>query len=403
MNTGNIRTRLAGATAALCLAGAALAQNAQDIKVGFNSDISASPSAIVGQSGLAAIQAAIEDVNAAGGVLGRKLTVVVRDDTGLPPKAIQNAVELINNENVVAMFGASNSGNVMAWKSHVNRAKIPAIISLATATDITKPMTPGQPNFMFRVSMVDRYNISGLLAYVSKNPQSNKVGYLTETTGYGQGALKDLMELAPKYGITPVAMEKFGVADADMSSQLNKLRAAGVDTLIIWAQTTPMIQIFRSMEKINYFPLSLTSWVADQRAFGEAAGPVLSEKPLLIRTIPGGAMRPPLARLYQRVVGKTTLDDPTIGQAAHSYDALMLLVAAIRQAGSTDGEAIRQALENLQTPHDGLMKTYVQPFSADQHEALLASDYHWVRWKAGRVEAYTDAVIESLQASDFQQ
>ena len=78
-----------------------LAAQAQDIKLGFNGDLSASPSALSGQAAVLGLQAAIDDVNAAGGVLGRKLTLVVRDDLSQPPKSIQNMSDLIDNEKVV--------------------------------------------------------------------------------------------------------------------------------------------------------------------------------------------------------------------------------------------------------------------------------------------------------------
>jgi branched-chain amino acid transport system substrate-binding protein len=345
--------------------------------------------------------AAVEDVNAAGGVLGRKLVLVVRDDMGQPAKAIQNMIELVNNEKVVAVFGASNSGNVMAWKRLANENKIPAMIPLATATDVTKPTSPGTPNFIFRVSLVDRFNVSGLLAYVSKNPASKKVGYMAETTGYGQGALKDMMELGPEYGIKPVDIEKFGVNDTDMTSQLNKLKAAGVDTLVVWAQVTPLAQLFRSMDKINYFPVTLTPWITDQASFAKTVGPALVGKPIFMRTRAGGDMTPDMAKLYARIKGKTSLGDPIIAQASHSYDAVMILVQAIKQAGSTDGDKIRLALQDLKTPYKGLMKTYVKPFSATKHEALNPEDYHWIRWKDGKTIEYSDDVIKSLKPSDF--
>ena len=71
------------------------------------------------------LQAAIDDVNAAGGVLGRKLTLVIRDDLSQPPKSIQNMSDLIDNEKVVAVFGPTNSGNALAWKHIPNQKKIP--------------------------------------------------------------------------------------------------------------------------------------------------------------------------------------------------------------------------------------------------------------------------------------
>ena len=98
---------------------------AQDIKLGFNGDLSASPSAQSGQAAVLGLQAAIDDINAAGGVLGRKLTLVVRDDLSQPPKSIQNMSDLIDNEKVVAVFGPTNSGNALAWKHIPTQKKIP--------------------------------------------------------------------------------------------------------------------------------------------------------------------------------------------------------------------------------------------------------------------------------------
>ena len=122
--------------AAIAATGAA---QAQDIKLGFNGDLSASPSAQSGKAGVIGIQAAIDDINAAGGVLGRKLTLVVRDDQSQPPKSIQNMSDLIDNEKVVAVFGPTNSGNAMAWKHLPNTKKIPVIGNVGSGTDITKP------------------------------------------------------------------------------------------------------------------------------------------------------------------------------------------------------------------------------------------------------------------------
>src|SRR6478752_6785417 len=148
----------------------AFGASAQDIKLGFNGDLSASPSALSGQAATLGLQAAIDDVNKAGGVLGRKLTLVVRDDLSQPPKSIQNMSDLIDNEKVVAVFGPTNSGNAMAWKHIPNQKKIPVLNPISSATDITKPVSAGADNYMFRVSMVDREQISGLLAYTKANP-----------------------------------------------------------------------------------------------------------------------------------------------------------------------------------------------------------------------------------------
>jgi branched-chain amino acid transport system substrate-binding protein len=376
-----------------------LAAQAQDIKLGFNGDLSASPSALSGQAATLGLQAAIDDVNAAGGVLGRKLSLVTRDDLSQPPKSISNMSDLIDNEQVVAVFGPTNSGNALAWKQIPNQKKIPVIGTVGSGTAITYPVGAGADNYMFRISMVDRDQVSDLMAYVKKNPKVKNVGYLSETTGYGQGGLKDMQELGDMQGIKPVCNEKFGVNDTDMTSQLNKCKAAGVDTIVVWAQGTPLGQLMRSMEKINYFPLTLMTWAADNQSFYEAAGKTLAEKPVFVRTVTE-ERTPKQQQLYDRIAPKMT-SKSAFGFAAHSYDAVMVLTSAIKQANSTDGSKVREALEDLKTPYDGIMKNYDKPFSKSEHEALRAKDYKWTHWVDGKLLPYSDDIIKSLTDADY--
>jgi len=249
--------------------------------------------------------------------------------------------------------------------------------------------------------MVDRAQVAGLIAYAKSNPKTKNVGFLVETTGYGQGGLKDLQELADAKGLKPVATEKFGVNDTDMTSQLNKMKAAGVDTVLVWAQGTPIGQLVRSMEKINYFPVTLTSWSSDNASFFDTAGKTLAEKPVFMRTITEDRT-PKQQALYDRLASKMA-SKSAFSFAAHCYDALMITAAAIKQAGATEGPKMREALENLQAPVEGIMKTYSKPFSATEHEALTAADYRWTVWKDGRLVSYTDDVVKALKPSDFTQ
>ena len=376
--------------------------SAQDIKVGYNGDLSASPSAQSGQAAVLGMEAAIADINAGGGVLGRKLALVTRDDTSAPPKSIQNMSDLVDNEKVTAVFGPTNSGNAMAWKHIANQKKIPVLGNVGSGTDITKPMSPGADNYMFRVSMVDREQVAALMAYVKKNAANSKViGLMAETTGYGQGGLKDMQEIAEVQGIKPAAIERFGVGDTDMTSQLNKMKAAKVDTIVVWAQGTPIAQLVRSMEKTNYFPLMLTSWAADNITFYDAAGKALAEKPLFMRTV-SETRTPAQQKLFDRI--GTKLKAPgSFSFALHGYDSVLLYAEAVKQAKTTEGSAVRVALEDLGAPVQGVLKTYNRPFSKTNHEALTAKDLVWIKWKDGKLLPYTDALIESFGAADFKQ
>jgi branched-chain amino acid transport system substrate-binding protein len=384
------------------LVAAAAGANAQDVKLGYNGDLSASPSAQSGQAAVLGMEAAIADINASGGVLGKKLALVTRDDTSAPPKSIQNMSELIDSEKVSAVFGPTNSGNAMAWKHIANQKKVPVIGNVSSGTDITKPMSPGADNYMFRVSMVDREQVSALMAYVKKNAaQSKVVGLMAETTGYGQGGLKDMEELAKVQDIKIAATERFGVGDTDMTSQLSKMKSAGVDTVVVWAQGTPIAQLVRSMEKINYFPLTLTSWAADNITFYDAAGKALAEKPIFMRTV-SETRTPAQQKLFDRV-GPKLKAPGSFSFALHGYDSVLLYAAAVKQANSFDGPAVRLALEDLKTPVQGVLKTYDKPFSKTNHEALMAKDLVWIRWKDGKLLPYSDPIVGSLASADYKQ
>lgn len=391
-----------GIFTAAAFAAASVGASAQEIKIGYNGDLSASPSAQSGQAAVLGMEAAIADINAAGGVLGRKLALVTRDDTSAPPKSIQNMSDLIDNEKVAAVFGPTNSGNAMAWKHIANQKKIPVLGNVGSGTDITKPMSPGADNYMFRVSMVDREQVAALMAYVKKNTAQTKVvGLMAETTGYGQGGLKDMEEIAKLQDIKIAATERFGVGDTDMTSQLSKMKSANVDTVVVWAQGTPIAQLVRSMEKINYFPLVLTSWAADNITFYDAAGKTLAEKPLFMRTV-SETRTPAQQKLFDRIGSKLKAPG-SFSFALHGYDSVMLYAEAVKQANSTDGSAVRLALEDLKTPVQGVLKGYNKPFSKTNHEALTAKDLVWIRWKDGKLMPYSDAIIGSLATADFKQ
>ncbi|MFL7902838.1 ABC transporter substrate-binding protein [Azospirillum argentinense] len=390
-------TALLGAAAAVLMSAAVQAQAADPIKIAYNGDISGSPSAESGQIGVLGIGAAVEDINKRGGVLGRPLEFLVRDDLGQPPKAIQNMTDLIDREKVSVVFGPTNSGNALAWKHIANQKRMPVLVSSASSTAITEG--PSSSNYLFRVSMVDREQAAALLAYVKKNPEAKAVGFFVETTGYGQAGLKDLEQIAALHGMKPVSIEKFDARDTDMTSQLSKAKAAGADTLVVWAQAAPLGHLVRSMEKLDYFPKVFTTWAASFSGFPEVAGPKLMEWPVFLTTS-SERKSAEADSLFARIGPK--LANPSMFWAAsQAYDTVLLWAAAAEQAGDTKGEAVRAALESLHKPVAGMVKTYDKPFSTTQHEGLTAADYHWSRWKDGKVVDFNDPVLAGLQPADF--
>ncbi|MBB6577206.1 branched-chain amino acid transport system substrate-binding protein [Comamonas odontotermitis] len=376
----------------------ALSAQAQDIKIGYTADQSASGVAELGIAGRWGFEAAIEDINKAGGILGRKVVGVIRDDQGTPPKAIQTVQELIDSEKVSGIVGPANSGNALAWLHIPQQKKVPVVVPIGTATEITTRYAKEPQNYLYRISMVDREQVALLGAYAVKASKDKKIAILADSTGYGQGGIKDATDILALHGVKPVAVEKYGPKDTDMTSQLNKIKAAGADTVIIYGIADGAAQVLRSMEKINYMPITLGTWGNLSSLLPKMAGTKLAEH-LIMAASTTEDTSDKTKSLGKRVrVNFPTLT--TFPCSAQAYDSVMLLAAAMKQAGSTDGEKVAAALENL-SKTEGVIKTYDKPFSKTNHEGLSVSDFYLARWKGSEVVRFEDDVYKSLQPADL--
>lgn len=371
---------------------------AQDIKIGYNADMSGSGVAELGISGRWGFEAAIEDINKAGGIMGRKVVGVIRDDLGTPPKSIQNMTELIDNEKVSAVVGPANSGNALAWLHLPQQKKIPVVVPIATGSEITTRYANDAQNYLFRISMVDREQSALLAAYAVKHSTGKKIAVLADSTGYGQGGTKDATAILELHGVKPVAVEKFGPKDTDITSQLSKIKAAGADTVIVYGLADGTAQVLRSMEKINYLPTTLGAWGNLSSLFPKMTGAKLSEHLIMAASTTEDTNAKTKA-LGERV-RKNFPTLTTFPCAAQSYDSVMLIAAAMKQANSTDGAKVAAALENLQGV-EGVIKTYNKPFTKTMHEGLSVNDFYLARWKGDTVVKFEDSVTKGFQPADF--
>ena len=387
----SVRFKAVMATAVFAMsAGAALAQ---DIKIGYNADQSASGVAELGTAGRWGFEAAIEDINKAGGVMGRKLVGVNRDDLGSPPKSIQNMTELIDNEKVSAVVGPANSGNALAWLHIPQQRKIPVVVPIATGTDVTLRYAKEPQNYLYRVSMVDREQIALLAAYAVKASKTGKIAIFADSTGYGQGGIKDATEVLALHDVKPVIVEKYGPKDTDMTSQLAKIRDAGADVVIVYGIADGTAHVLRSMEKINYMPTTLGTWGNLSGLLPRIAGEKLSEHLILAAstTEDTNARTKALGERVRKNFPTLT----TFPCAAQAYDSVMLIAAAMKLANSVDGEKVAAALEQV-SGVQGVIKTYNKPFSKTNHEGLNVGDFYLARWKGGVPVRYDDGIVKSL-------
>ncbi len=349
--------------------GAAVA--ADPIKIGLSGPFTGGSSSM-GVSMRDGVKLAVTEINKAGGVLGRQLVVVERDDEAKNEVSVQIAQELVNKEEVAATVGFINTGVALASQRFYQEAEIPVINNVATGTLITQQFIPPKEkaNYVFRNAANDIIQSAMIADEAVKRQGFKKPAILADSTNYGQLGRQDLTKALAVLGVKPVAEEKFNIGDTDMTAQLLRAKEAGADVILTYAIGPELAQIANGMAKLGWKVPMIGSWTLSMASFIDTAG-ANGEGAMMPQTFiqtPDTPKRKAFIDAYQAAYKVDRIPSPV--SAAQGYDSVYLLAAAITQAGSTDGKKIREALENLKTKVEGVVTIYDKPFSATDHEAI---------------------------------
>ena len=353
---------------------AGLAAAADPIKIGVAGPFTGGSSSM-GVSMRDGVRLAVEEINKSGGVLGRKLQVVERDDEAKNERGVQIAQELINKEQVTATVGYINTGVALASQRFFQEAKIPVMNNVATGSVITTQFKDQPENYIFRNSAHDSIQAPMIVEEAITRRGFKKVAILADSTNYGQLGRADLETALKAKGLTPVAVEKFNIKDVDMTPQLLKAKEAGAEAILTYAIGPELAQIANGMTKLGWKVPMVGSWTLSMANFIDNAGPGGEGARMPQTFIQEGDT--PKRKAFIESYLKTfkpknnRIDSPV--SAAQGYDSIFLLAAAIKQANSTDGPKIKEALENLNTKVEGVVTTYDKPFTKDDHEAITAN------------------------------
>ena len=359
---------------------------ADSIKIGLSGPFTGGSSSM-GVSMRDGVKLAVSEINAAGGVMGRPLEVVERDDEAKNELGVQIAQELINKENVVATVGYINTGVALASQRFYQEAEIPVFNNVATGSVVTKQFAGAdfKANYIFRNAANDTIQ-SAMIANEAVSRQGfKKPAILADSTNYGQLGKTDLTNALAKMNVMPVATEKFNIGDTDMTAQLLRAKEAGADVILTYAIGPELAQIANGMAKLGWKVPMIGSWTLSMASFIDTAGPN-GDGAMMPQTFiqqPTTPKRKAFIEAYQKAYNIDRIPSPV--SAAQGYDSIYLLAAAINQAKSTEGRAIREALENLGTKVEGVVTTYDHPFTAADHEAISDNIPVFGLVKGGRV------------------
>jgi branched-chain amino acid transport system substrate-binding protein len=380
----------AAAVGAIASVMAALPAFAADpIRIGHVAALSGA-SAQSGEAITRGISLAIDEINAKGGLLGgRKLELVQRDDESGPPKGLIAARELIFKEKVDAIFGGIDTPVSLAIVPLMNKEKKIYMGVWAAGTNITR--NGANPNYAFRVSAVDDLVDIKLLKYAGQKFGSKKAGLMLINNPWGESNEKGLIAASKADPSVQIAgVGKFENNDVDMVPQLARLKDAGADSIILVVNAPPGAQVMKSRERMGWKAPVISHWGISGGRFPELAGATAGDAHFVQtysfygkQSEVGERVMAALKKKYPQIKGPDDIFAP-VG-TANAYDAMHLLALAIAQAGSTDADAVRTALEDLKGTYKGLIKDYTRPFTPDNHDALGPDDYIMVRYDGDKV------------------
>ena len=380
----------AGISALLLSAGMVLA--ADPIKIGVAGPFTGGSSSM-GVSMRDGVRLAADEINKAGGVNGRKIVLVERDDEAKNERGVQIAQELINKERVAAVVGYINTGVALASQRFFQDAKIPVMNNVATGSVVTHQFDDQPENYVFRNAAHDSIQAPMIVEEAISRRGFKKVAILADSTNYGQLGRADLEAALELKGIKPVAVEKFNIKDVDMTAQLLKAKEAGAEAILTYGIGPELAQIANGMTKLGWKVPMIGSWTLSMANYIDNAGPggEGARMPQTFIQAPTTPKRKAFIEAYLKTFKPKNdrIDSPV--SAAQGYDSIYLLAAAMKQAGSTEGPKIKAALEDLKTPIEGVVTVYNKPFSAKDHEAITANIPVFGEVKGQRViYAYAD-------------
>lgn len=318
------------------------------------------------------IRLAAREINEGGGILGRPVLLVERDDEARPERGAQVVQELINQEKIVAGLGIVNTGVALASQRFYQQAHIPMITSVATGSIITKQFLPPQypDNYIFRASAPDTVQAAMIVEEAVVRQRLRKLAIFHDSTNYGQLGREDLERALERHSIRPVAVERFNIRDMDMTPQLARARAAGAEAILTYGLGPELAHLANGMVRIGWKVPLMGSWALAMSNFIDNAGPNAEGTRMPQTFIQEGntPRRKAFIDKYRKAFGVERI--PVAPAAAQGYDSMLLLAAAIRQARSTDGARLRDALENLKDKVEGIVMVYDRPFSRTDHEAI---------------------------------
>jgi branched-chain amino acid transport system substrate-binding protein len=368
---------LAAACAATLLAGQA---GAEDVyKIGVSAALSGY-AVTLDRPWRDGLEVAVAYVNAKGGIMGRKVQLIVEDNKSEPQEAVTVYRKMISSDKVdIFMSGCLSAGNVAA-APFVARAQIPMVLCSIL------PPQPEQVKWAFSTLPPPRFEVETRLDYLKSKTQLRKAGVLFDPSPYATLQKNIAVSIAPDYGVELPVIEQHKQDDADISPQISKINAAGLKALVRLGIGGSTITIAKNIRQLGLDTLVLGS--SDDLAVFKPAGETLGEQFLFVvmpsqayDTLPEGPVKQEIGRFLPLWRAKYSDRDP--GWGSRAWDAVMIAAAAVQKAKSFQGPKVRDALETL-SDFQGTGGVY--HFSPAVHQGITQNPFLIAAMVNGKVQ-----------------
>jgi branched-chain amino acid transport system substrate-binding protein len=377
----NRRTFLVATAGALMAP--AIARAAEPIRIGSVLSTTG-PAAWLGDPEDKTLRMYVEEVNASGGVLGRKLELFIYDDGSDAAKANSFGKRLIQQDKVDVILGAATTGTTMAILPLAESAKIP-VLSFGAANVIVDPIRP----YVFKMPHSDTMAAQAVLADM-KARGLTKIALISDTGGFGKSGRVETAKVAKELGLTLVVDETFGERDTEMTPLLTRVKQSDAQTVFMFSTGQAPAIIARNYKQLDLkLPLYTTHSQASYefiRIAGAAGEGIRLPTPalLLAESLPENDPQKKVTVGYKNAFeAKHKTDVSTFG--GYAYDGLMLTLEAIKRANSADKDKIRQALEETKG-FVGVSGIY--NLSPKDHNGLDTSAFRMVEVRNGKFVEY---------------
>ena len=356
---------------------------AETVKIGAILAVTG-PASFLGAPEARTLEMLVEQTNAAGGINGMPIELIIKDSGANPEKAISFAKQLIEEDQVVVVLGPTTSGETMKVKKIFEQARTP-LISCAAAEVIVNPVA----QYVFKTPQKDSFAAQKIFETM-KAMGISKIAVLAGNTGFGKAGRQQLIKLAPEMGIQVVEDEVYDKGSKDLSAVVAKLKAnPDVQAVVNWSIVPAQAIVAKNMRQAGWdVPLFQSHGFGNIKyveAAGAAAEGIIFPAGRLLVADQLPASNPQKALLMDYIAayeGRYKEAVSTFG--GHAYDAFIIAKAAIEKAG-TDKAKIRDAIENIQDlPGTG----GVFSFSAEDHNGLDIDSFEMITVKDGKFVPY---------------